>query len=71
MHVALAVYAEDDESLELVLERARRSHHELPQISVVYRLMFRELPEGRNPFNVTLLFANSSQNPIDVRETAE
>ncbi len=46
MHVALAIYAKDDASLELVLERARQSHRELPQISVVYRLKFSELPGG-------------------------
>ena len=50
MHVALAIYSKDDKSLESVLERARQSYHELPGISVVYRLKFGELPEGRNPF---------------------
>src|SRR6266478_326139 len=28
MHVALAIYSKDDESLAMVLERARQSHHE-------------------------------------------
>lgn len=46
MHVALAIYAKDDVSLEQVLERAQQSHRELPQISVVYRLKFSELPGG-------------------------
>src|ERR1700681_2023073 len=45
MHVALAIYSKDDQSLEMVLERARQSHHDLPQVSVVYRLKFSELPE--------------------------
>src|SRR3984957_13472034 len=49
MHVALAIYSKDDQSLETVLERARQSHHDLPGISVVYRLKFSELPGGRNP----------------------
>ena len=59
MHVALAIYSKDDQSLEQVLERARQSHHELPQISVVYRLKFSELPEGRNPFG----FKDGLHNP--------
>jgi Dyp-type peroxidase family len=50
VHVALAIYARDDPSLETVLERARQSHHDLPQIAVVYRQKFSELPGGRNPF---------------------
>ena len=59
MHVALAIYSKDDQSLETVLERARQSHHELPQISVVYRMKFSELPEGRNPFG----FKDGLHNP--------
>src|SRR5712692_8823932 len=59
MHVALAIYSKDDESLEMVLERARQSHNELPQISVVYRMKFRELPDGRNPFG----FKDGLHNP--------
>jgi Dyp-type peroxidase family len=59
MHVALAIYSEDDESLETVLERARQSHHDLPGVSVVYRLKFSELPEGRNPFG----FKDGLHNP--------
>ncbi len=50
LHVALAIYSKDDQGLEMVLERARRSHQDLPGISVVYRLKFSELPDGRNPF---------------------
>jgi Dyp-type peroxidase family len=59
MHVALAIYSKDDKSLETVLERARQSHHQLPGISVVYRLKFSELPEGRNPFG----FKDGLHNP--------
>jgi Dyp-type peroxidase family len=59
MHVALAIYARDDRSLDTVLERARQSHHDLPEISVVYRLKFSELPEGRNPFG----FKDGLHNP--------
>jgi Dyp-type peroxidase family len=59
LHVALAIYSRDQSSLETVLERARQSHHDLPGISVVYRLQFSELPEGRNPFG----FKDGLHNP--------
>ncbi|MDL2410090.1 Dyp-type peroxidase [Rhizobium calliandrae] len=59
MHIALAIYAKDDESLAAVLEWARQSHHELPQITVVYRMDFSELPEGRNHFG----FRDGLHNP--------
>jgi Dyp-type peroxidase family len=59
VHVALALYAKDDESLQKVLELARKAHHDLPQISVVYRMGFSELPEGRNPFG----FKDGLHNP--------
>src|SRR6185503_19495428 len=59
MHVALAIYARDDDGLKRVLEQARRSHHDLPKIAVVYRLKFNELPEGRNPFG----FKDGLHNP--------
>src|SRR6266403_1179456 len=59
MHVALAVYAMDEESLDTVLERARQSHQDLPGISIIYRLKFSELPEGRNPFG----FKDGLHNP--------
>ena len=49
-HVALAIYSRDDKSLEAVLEQARQCQRDLPQISVVYRMKFSELPDGRNPF---------------------
>ena len=57
--VALAIYSGDDKSLEAVLEQARQCHSNLPQISVVYRMKFSELPEGRNPFG----FKNGLHNP--------
>src|SRR3974390_95198 len=37
MHIALAIYAQNEQSLQRVLEHARKSHHDLPHISVVYR----------------------------------
>jgi Dyp-type peroxidase family len=58
-HVALAFYARNKHDLQRVLDRARRSHADLPQISVVYRLQFGELPEGRNPFG----FKDGLHNP--------
>ena len=58
-HVALAIYSRDDNSLEAVLEQARQCHSNLPQISVVYRMKFSELPEGRNPFG----FKDGLHNP--------
>ncbi len=59
VHVALAIYAKDKQSLETVLERARQSQQDLPGISVVYRLAFSELPGGRNPFG----FKDGLHNP--------
>jgi Dyp-type peroxidase family len=59
MHVALAIYSKDDASLEMVLERARKSHYDLPRVSVVYRMKFSELPGGRNPFG----FRDGLHNP--------
>ena len=59
MHVALAIYSKDDESLERVLDKARQSHDDLPAIRVVYRLKFSELPGGRNPFG----FKDGLHNP--------
>src|SRR5262249_50046514 len=51
--------ARNDQDLQQVLDFARRSHHDLPQISVVYRMQFGELPEGRNPFG----FKDGLHNP--------
>src|SRR4029450_490591 len=59
VHVALALYAKDDESLLKVLELARLAHHDLSQISIVYRMQFGELPEGRHPFG----FKDGLHNP--------
>lgn len=59
LHVALAIYSATDESLEEVLQQARAALHELPGISVVYRLGFHELPGGRNPFG----FRDGLHNP--------
>jgi Dyp-type peroxidase family len=59
LHVALAIYARDEENLRLVLERAHQAHRDLPGISVVYRLEFGQLPEGRNAFG----FKDGLHNP--------
>lgn len=59
LHIALAIYSVDDESLDKILEQARAALHELPQISIVYRLKFHELPGGRNPFG----FRDGLHNP--------
>src|SRR5499433_1391141 len=59
VHVALAIYAKSNKDLQEVLDIASKSHHDLPQISVVYRMEFGELPEGRNPFG----FKDGLHNP--------
>ncbi len=59
LHVALAIYSANDESLQQVLEQARAALHQLPGITVVYRLGFHELPGGRNPFG----FRDGLHNP--------
>jgi Dyp-type peroxidase family len=59
VHVALAIYAKDDENLEQSLQIARNAHDDLPHTSVVYRMQFGELPEGRNPFG----FKDGLHNP--------
>ena len=58
-HVALAIYSRDDSSLESVLEQARQSQRDLPQISVAYRMKFSELLDGRNHFG----FKDGLHNP--------
>ena len=58
-HIALAIYAKDDEGLQRILELAGKSHQDLPQICVIYRLQFGELPEGRNAFG----FKDGLHNP--------
>jgi len=42
-----------------VLELAHQAHRDLPRISVVYRMQFGELPEGRNAFG----FKDGLHNP--------
>jgi Dyp-type peroxidase family len=59
MHVALAIYSDNQHHLGEVLERARQCHHDLSQVSVVYRMRFNELPGGRNPFG----FRDGLHNP--------
>ena len=59
LHIALAIYSKDDDSLETVLQQARVALKELPAIAVVYRLPFSELPGGRNPFG----FRDGLHNP--------
>jgi Dyp-type peroxidase family len=59
LHVALAIYAQDEQSLQQVLGLARKSLQDLPHISVVYRMQFGELPGGRNPFG----FKDGLHNP--------
>jgi Dyp-type peroxidase family len=59
VHVALTFYAKDNQNLQQALELARKTHDDLPDISVVYRMQFGELPEGRNPFG----FKDGLHNP--------
>jgi Dyp-type peroxidase family len=59
VHVALAIYGRNEQDLQRVLDLARSAHDDLPQISVVYRMQFGELPEGRNPFG----FKDGLHNP--------
>jgi len=59
MHIALAIYAQNEQNLQRVLELARKTRQDLPHISVVYRMQFGQLPEGRNPFG----FKDGLHNP--------
>jgi len=59
LHISLAIYAQNEQSLQQVLELARKAHADLNHISVVYRMQFGELPEGRNPFG----FKDGLHNP--------
>ncbi len=59
VHVALAFYAKDDRDLHQMLALAGESHLDLPQVEVIYRLSFSELPGGRNPFG----FRDGLHNP--------
>jgi Dyp-type peroxidase family len=58
-HIGLAIYAQNEQSLQQVLELARKACADLNHISVVYRMQFGELPEGRNPFG----FRDGLHNP--------
>ena len=53
------IYSRDEQCLEAVLEQARQSYRDLSQITVVYRLKFSELPDGRNHFG----FKDGLHNP--------
>ena len=59
LHVTLAIYSKDEDSLEKVLEHAGVALKELPAIAVVYRMAFSELPGGLNPFG----FRDGLHNP--------
>jgi hypothetical protein len=48
-HIALAVYAKDENSLKLILDQAEESRRMLTDIHIVYSMDFSSLPEGRNP----------------------
>ncbi|MEG9433576.1 Dyp-type peroxidase [Terriglobus sp. ADX1] len=60
LHATLAIYSSDDRNLDAVLDRARYALLGLPGISVIYRLRFHELPDGRNPFG----FRDGLHNPV-------
>ena len=71
IHVALAIYAKSDESLQKVLEIARQANQDLPKVVVIYRLEFSELPGGINPFgfrdglhNPSIAGSDASQNAL-------
>jgi Dyp-type peroxidase family len=50
VHVVLSLIAADQESLALVLERARQARAQLPGIQLVYRQDFYQLASGRTTF---------------------
>ena len=50
VHVALSVLSPDTERLETVLERARRAHHELDDVELIWRQDCYQLPTGRTSF---------------------
>jgi Dyp-type peroxidase family len=50
VHVALAVLAPDRDALEVLRERARRAHEELPGVEVVWRQDCYQLPNERTSF---------------------
>jgi Dyp-type peroxidase family len=59
VHIALALYAKDQEHLDEFIHIAREAHQDLPKLEILYRLNFSELPEGRNPFG----FRDGLHNP--------
>ncbi|MGK4580344.1 Dyp-type peroxidase [Kitasatospora sp. HPMI-4] len=50
VHIVLSLLAADQESLAVVLERARQAHARLPGIQVVHRQDFYQLSTGRTSF---------------------
>jgi deferrochelatase/peroxidase EfeB len=50
VHVVLSLLAADQESLAVVLERARQAQAQLPGVQVVYRQDFYQLASGRTSF---------------------
>jgi Dyp-type peroxidase family len=50
VHVVLSLFAADQESLAVVLERARQARAQLPGLQVVYRQDFYQLASGRTTF---------------------
>jgi Dyp-type peroxidase family len=47
VHVALSVFAPDEQTLQSILDEARQALHGLPGVSVIYRLDARQLPTKR------------------------
>jgi Dyp-type peroxidase family len=60
VHIALAVYAKDENSLKLMLDQAEESRRTLSDIHIIYSMDFNSLPEGRNPFG----FRDGLHNPM-------
>ena len=50
VHVALAVLSQGSRRLEVMLERARRAHQELPGVEAIWRQDCYQLPTGRTSF---------------------
>jgi Dyp-type peroxidase family len=50
VHVALSVLSPDAARLEILLERARRAHEELPGVQMIWRQDCYQLPTGRTSF---------------------
>lgn len=47
VHVAPALFAPDDATLQSVLDIAHRAHHDLPGVSMIYRVDTPQLPTRR------------------------